>query len=75
MTTSTTISSTGGRIINTATGLIHYGNTDRFTDDNTNTDSVKIGRPEKDTGLTYDFSAFTQPVVATFTTGRVISFK
>jgi hypothetical protein len=53
------ISSTGGRIIQTKTGLIHYGNTDKFiTDEYKNVTGVN-GRPSKeDTKLKYSFSAF-----------------
>lgn len=49
-------SSTGGRIIKTKTGLIHYGNTENLL---TEPETKKNGRPAKDEGvLKYDFSAF-----------------
>lgn len=70
------ITSTGGRIIQTKTGLIHYGNTDKFVDEYENVTGVN-GRPAKDADkLTYDFSAFLQPVVPTWNgDARVVSFK
>jgi hypothetical protein len=49
-------SSTGGRIIPTKTGLIHYGNTENLL---TEPEVKKNGRPTKDSGtLSFDFSAF-----------------
>ena len=54
-------SSTGGRIIKTKTGLIHYGNTENLI---TEPEVKKNGRPAKDEGvLKFSFAAFTQPKV------------
>jgi hypothetical protein len=66
-------SSTGGRIILTKTGLIHYGNTDKLL---TEPEVKKNGRPGKDDGvLTYDFSAFGNTKVPTWTgTRQVVRF-
>lgn len=53
----TNTSSTGGRIIPTKTGLIHYGNTERFITEPEQ--PKKNGRPAKDEGvLQYSFDAF-----------------
>ena len=70
------ISSTGGTIIYTRTGLIHKGNTDRFEFE----PEVKRanGRPTKvsvEEGLKFDFSAFMTPVKLTGPVGRVVQFK
>ena len=62
-----TRSSTGGRIIQTKTGLIHYGNTDKFVTERTE-DSVDTTK--------YSFSAFNQPAVPTWNgNSRVVNFK
>lgn len=70
------ISSTGGTIIRTRTGLIHKGNTDRFDFE---TEAKRaVGRPTKlsvEQGLKFDFSAFASPIKLTAPAGRVISFK
>jgi hypothetical protein len=75
----TEISSTGGTIVYTATGLIHKGNTDRFDfDADTGNKTGTAGRPTKESveqGLKFDFSAFLTPVKLTGTPGRVIKFK
>jgi hypothetical protein len=71
-------SSTGGRIIPTKTGLIHYGNTERFADAYENKTGIN-GRPTKESvegGLKFDFSMFVQPVVPTFAgQSRIVSFN
>ena len=70
-------SSTGGRIIQTKTGLIHYGNTDHLVDEYENRTGVN-GRPtkESESGLKFDFSAFMQPVVPTWGGGtQKVTFK
>jgi hypothetical protein len=71
-------SSTGGRIIHTKTGLIHYGNTDHLVDEWENKTGVN-GRPTKESvegGLKFDFSQFVQPVVPTFAgESHIVSFK
>ena len=72
------ISSTGGRIIENRTGLIHYGNTDNLVDEYENKTGVN-GRPTKESvegGLKFDFSAFLQPVVPTWNgPSRIVRFK
>jgi hypothetical protein len=70
---STTTSSTGGRIINIPGGLIHYGNTDRFTVEATDA-ITKAGRPVT-ASLSYDFSQFLTPVTLSTPQGRVVKFK
>jgi hypothetical protein len=76
----TITSSTGGRIINIAGGLIHYGNTDRLITEPEVTVRVagRVGRPTKisvEEGLKFDFSAFLSPVSLTGPQGRVVKFK
>jgi len=74
----TEISSTGGTIVYTATGLIHKGNTDRFDFENVGNKTGTVGRPTKESvecGLKFDFSAFLTPVKLTGTPGRVVKFK
>ena len=70
-------SSTGGRILKTKSGLIHYGNTDRFDFEEVVV-RAKPGRPTKvsvEEGLKFDFSAFITPVkLAAFEGARVIRF-
>lgn len=71
-----TTSSTGGRIIKTSGGLIHYGNTERYSTDELVVRSA--GRPTKisiEEGLKFDFSAFMSPVKMTSPRGRIVSFK
>ena len=72
------ISSTGGRIIETKTGLIHYRNTDNLVNEWENKTGVN-GRPTKESlegGLKFDFSAFLETVVSTWTgPSRVVKFK
>lgn len=63
-----TTSSTGGKIIPTSTGLIHYANTERFV-----TESQGDQQCEKN--LSYDFSQFPVVLPKNTTTGRIISFK
>ena len=70
------ISSTGGRIIETRTGLIHYQNTDNLIDEWENKTGIN-GRPEKDSDqVKFDLSAFPQPTVpAWHGPSRIVSFK
>ena len=74
----TITSSTGGHIIPTSTGLIHYCNTERFTDEfHGNDQNGVVGRPTKisvEEGLKFDFGAFLTPVRLTGTPVRVVKF-
>jgi hypothetical protein len=73
-----TKSSTGGRIIKTKTGLIHYGNTDHLIDEWENKTGVN-GRPTKESveeGLKFDFTAFPQVAVPQFSgQSHLVTFK
>jgi len=63
----TTTSSTGGRIVTSASGLKHYSKPDRQT-----TESAKFlanGVPK------FDFSAFLTTVKLTAEPGRIVKFK
>lgn len=63
----TITSSTGGKIVPTKNGLIHYANIDRLI---TESESV-----QSDQTLTYDFSQFPTTVPVNTVPGRIITFK
>ncbi len=63
----TKTSSTGGKIVQTKTGLIHHANTDRLITESENEHSKQ--------NLAYDFSQFNTPIPVNIIPGRVVIFK
>jgi hypothetical protein len=67
-----TISSTGGRIVQTANSVFHYCNSDRFINDY---ETDRSGKNSVDADLKFDFSQFPVTMPKSTIVGRVVTFR